>query len=150
MVLFLVFQINGRSEHKTKSGVVKNKSKDTNKTVDASVKNNNIKPGCPKRRRTRCKKCIACTNTDCGQCAFCKDMIKFGGSGKSKQSCMQRQCLQVSQLVQYRMNGTKSYFNIFKDRYNTLNRPLVFSFFSYGSLYNETSLVRTSIIKIPQ
>ncbi|XP_046678996.1 jmjC domain-containing histone demethylation protein 1-like, partial [Homalodisca vitripennis] len=48
----------------------------------------------PRRRRTRCKKCIACNNSDCGQCNFCKDMIKFGGTGKSKQSCIQRQCLQ--------------------------------------------------------
>ncbi|XP_054276227.1 jmjC domain-containing histone demethylation protein 1-like [Macrosteles quadrilineatus] len=48
----------------------------------------------PKRRRTRCKKCVACNNNDCGQCNFCKDMIKFGGTGKSKQSCTQRQCLQ--------------------------------------------------------
>lgn len=53
------------------------------------------KKAAPKRRRTRCKKCVACQNTDCTQCAFCKDMIKFGGTGKSKQSCIQRQCLQV-------------------------------------------------------
>lgn len=27
---------------------------------------------------------------DCGSCTSCKDMIKFGGSGRSKQACSQR------------------------------------------------------------
>lgn len=31
-----------------------------------------------------------CQSPDCGKCAACKDMIKFGGSGKSKQACKQR------------------------------------------------------------
>jgi len=54
----------------------------------------NYKMAAPKRRRTRCKKCVACNNSDCGLCNFCKDMIKYGGTGKSKQSCITRQCLQ--------------------------------------------------------
>ncbi|XP_058808657.1 jmjC domain-containing histone demethylation protein 1-like [Phymastichus coffea] len=47
----------------------------------------------PRRRRTRCKKCEACTRTDCGECVYCQDMVKFGGSGRAKQTCMMRQCL---------------------------------------------------------
>ena len=27
---------------------------------------------------------------DCGKCTFCRDMIKFGGSGRSKQACVHR------------------------------------------------------------
>ncbi|XP_073991040.1 lysine demethylase 2 [Rhodnius prolixus] len=48
----------------------------------------------PRRRRTRCKKCAACHQSDCGECAFCQDMVKFGGSGRAKQTCIMRQCLQ--------------------------------------------------------
>lgn len=45
-----------------------------------------------RRRRTRCKKCDACVRSDCGECHFCKDMKKFGGPGRMKQSCIARQC----------------------------------------------------------
>lgn len=48
--------------------------------------------GSSRRRRTRCKKCEACVRADCGDCHFCKDMKKFGGPGRMKQSCMARQC----------------------------------------------------------
>ncbi|XP_026314216.1 jmjC domain-containing histone demethylation protein 1 [Hyposmocoma kahamanoa] len=48
----------------------------------------------PRRRRTRCKKCEACQRTDCGDCVFCQDMVKFGGLGRAKQTCVMRQCLQ--------------------------------------------------------
>ncbi|CAJ0932111.1 unnamed protein product [Ranitomeya imitator] len=46
-----------------------------------------------RRRRVRCRKCQACLQTECGTCHYCKDMKKFGGPGRMKQSCMQRQCL---------------------------------------------------------
>lgn len=49
-----------------------------------------------RRRRVRCRKCEACTRTECGECAFCKDMKKFGGLGRMKQTCVSRQCLAVS------------------------------------------------------
>uniref|UniRef100_UPI00358FCE41 lysine-specific demethylase 2B-like n=1 Tax=Myxine glutinosa TaxID=7769 RepID=UPI00358FCE41 len=45
-----------------------------------------------RRRRTRCRRCEACVRSECGECTFCKDMKKFGGPGKMKQSCIQRQC----------------------------------------------------------
>lgn len=51
--------------------------------------------GGPRRRRTRCKKCEACQRSDCGDCSFCLDMVKFGGTGRAKQTCIMRQCLQV-------------------------------------------------------
>lgn len=49
--------------------------------------------GQPRRRRTRCKNCAACLRSDCGECSFCLDMVKFGGPGRAKQTCMMRQCL---------------------------------------------------------
>ncbi|CAH0549530.1 unnamed protein product [Brassicogethes aeneus] len=50
--------------------------------------------GGPRRRRTRCKKCEACVRNDCSECSFCLDMVKFGGPGRAKQTCVMRQCLQ--------------------------------------------------------
>ncbi|XP_042193617.1 lysine-specific demethylase 2B isoform X3 [Callorhinchus milii] len=46
-----------------------------------------------RRRRTRCRKCEACLRTECGECHFCRDMKKFGGPGRMKQSCIMRQCI---------------------------------------------------------
>uniref|UniRef100_A0A673C4R3 DNA (cytosine-5)-methyltransferase 1 n=1 Tax=Sphaeramia orbicularis TaxID=375764 RepID=A0A673C4R3_9TELE len=43
-------------------------------------------------KRQRCGVCEVCQSPDCGKCTACKDMIKFGGSGKSKQACKQRRC----------------------------------------------------------
>lgn len=36
--------------------------------------------------------CEVCQLPDCGKCNHCKDMIKFGGSGRSKQACVNRRC----------------------------------------------------------
>lgn len=44
----------------------------------------------------RCKRCEACIRSECGECNFCRDMKKFGGPGKLKQTCVLRQCLSVS------------------------------------------------------
>ncbi|XP_037079530.1 DNA (cytosine-5)-methyltransferase 1-like [Pollicipes pollicipes] len=43
-------------------------------------------------RRTRCGVCEACQQPDCGDCKHCRDMVKFGGSGRSKQCCINRRC----------------------------------------------------------
>ncbi|RZF31855.1 hypothetical protein LSTR_LSTR009502 [Laodelphax striatellus] len=51
--------------------------------------NSNVKV---KERRLRCGVCEACQQPDCGTCISCKDMVKFGGSGRSKQSCVNRRC----------------------------------------------------------
>ena len=34
----------------------------------------------------------ACQSPDCGKCAACRDMVKFGGTGRAKQACHQRRC----------------------------------------------------------
>jgi hypothetical protein len=47
-----------------------------------------------RRRRVRCHDCEPCTRDDCGECKYCKDMKKFGGTGISKQCCLSKQCLQ--------------------------------------------------------
>lgn len=49
-----------------------------------------------RRRRVRCRKCKACMQGECGMCHYCRDMKKFGGPGRMKQSCVLRQCLAVS------------------------------------------------------
>lgn len=49
-----------------------------------------------RRRRVRCRKCKACLQGECGMCHYCRDMKKFGGPGRMKQSCILRQCLAVS------------------------------------------------------
>ena len=41
----------------------------------------------------RCGNCVECARKDCGKCANCSDKLKFGGVGKRKQACLQRQCL---------------------------------------------------------
>ena len=46
-----------------------------------------------KARSQRCGVCEQCMRSDCGQCRHCKDMTKFGGSGRSKQACKERKCL---------------------------------------------------------
>ncbi|XP_053553075.1 lysine-specific demethylase 2A isoform X2 [Bombina bombina] len=46
-----------------------------------------------RRRRVRCRKCQSCVQRECGTCHYCKDMKKFGGPGRMKQSCVQRQCI---------------------------------------------------------
>lgn len=56
-----------------------------------------------RRRRTRCRKCEACTRKECGECHFCKDMKKFGGPGRMKQSCIMRQCIAVSLGIQHQI-----------------------------------------------
>jgi len=40
-----------------------------------------------RQRKVRCGVCEACMTNDCGECTFCKNMIKFGGNGKMKQVC---------------------------------------------------------------
>lgn len=52
-----------------------------------------------RRRRTRCRRCRACVRTECGDCHFCRDMKKFGGPGRMKQSCLLRQCTAVSSVL---------------------------------------------------
>uniref|UniRef100_UPI0035901C94 lysine-specific demethylase 2B-like isoform X2 n=1 Tax=Myxine glutinosa TaxID=7769 RepID=UPI0035901C94 len=52
-----------------------------------------VASGFGKHRRTRCRRCDACMRTECGSCNFCKDMKKFGGPGRMKQSCLMRQCI---------------------------------------------------------
>ncbi|XP_019860626.1 PREDICTED: lysine-specific demethylase 2A-like [Amphimedon queenslandica] len=49
-----------------------------------------------KKRRRRCQKCAGCTAPDCGKCAFCLDMVKFGGQGIRRQCCKERNCLELS------------------------------------------------------
>ncbi|CAG0886916.1 unnamed protein product [Darwinula stevensoni] len=44
------------------------------------------------KKKTRCGVCEKCQAPDCGSCKACKDMLKFGGTGRSKQACVLRKC----------------------------------------------------------
>ena len=46
-------------------------------------------------RKRRCNVCENCMIPECGNCNHCKDMVKFGGTGKSKQACVLRKCLNM-------------------------------------------------------
>ncbi|XP_023572897.1 DNA (cytosine-5)-methyltransferase 1 isoform X2 [Octodon degus] len=43
-------------------------------------------------KRRRCGVCEVCQRPECGKCKACKDMVKFGGCGRSKQACLKRRC----------------------------------------------------------
>lgn len=45
-------------------------------------------------RKRRCRRCPGCLAVDCGNCYACRDMLKYGGRGISKQACCQRRCRQ--------------------------------------------------------
>ena len=47
-------------------------------------------------RRNRCGVCVVCQQADCGECRFCLDLVKFGGTGRSKQSCIHRKCPNIA------------------------------------------------------
>ncbi|NXD44036.1 DNMT1 methyltransferase, partial [Copsychus sechellarum] len=50
-----------------------------------------------KENATKRRRCGVCEVTEggqpeCGKCKACQNMVKFGGSGRSKQACLQRRC----------------------------------------------------------
>jgi len=47
------------------------------------------------RRQLTCGQCTGCLAPDCGQCINCRDKKKFGGLGKRKQRCKEKQCLAI-------------------------------------------------------
>ncbi|XP_033204996.2 DNA methyltransferase 1a isoform X1 [Bombus vancouverensis nearcticus] len=58
--------------------------------ADQLTKHNDTITMGPKRQR--CEVCEHCQQPDCGLCNACKDMIKFGGTGRGKQACIKRRC----------------------------------------------------------
>lgn len=65
------------------------------KAMSAKKKQEGQKRGmeAPKRRRARCGQCDGCKEADCKTCQACRDMPKYGGAGKVKQSCVRRKCI---------------------------------------------------------
>ncbi|NWH98151.1 DNMT1 methyltransferase, partial [Tichodroma muraria] len=47
-------------------------------------------------KRRRCGVCEVCQQPECGKCKACQNMVKFGGSGRSKQACLQRRWVALS------------------------------------------------------
>ena len=66
--------------------------------VFKSLFNDQLDQGCNNNgaisapRRIKCGICEACQKHDCGKCRHCKGMVKFGGTGRSKQACILRNC----------------------------------------------------------
>lgn len=58
--------------------------------ADQIAKDEKEKDKGPKKKR--CGVCEACQSPDCGSCTHCRDMLKFGGTGRAKQACKQRRC----------------------------------------------------------
>lgn len=54
------------------------------------IDNKDIKDENKGPKKKRCGVCEGCQSPDCGECSHCKDMLKFGGSGRSKQACKNR------------------------------------------------------------
>lgn len=52
-----------------------------------------------RKRTMRCGQCTGCKMEECGSCAYCKDMKKFGGPGKKKKACIRRKCLQGTHCI---------------------------------------------------
>jgi len=47
----------------------------------------------PPTRKLRCLECDACKREDCGECRFCLDKPKFGGTHRSRKPCVLRVCM---------------------------------------------------------
>ena len=108
-----------RPKSQAKSKVIKSKSKSTDVScatvtplikscfeslfVDQIAGSDNRKT-----RRQRCNCCEECLNPDCGKCTFCKDMVKFGGTGKLKQACFTRKCRNMAVDINYNSDDSSS------------------------------------------
>ena len=57
------------------------------------------------RRLSRCGVCDPCNRPNCGECDACRDMVKFGGSGRSKKPCAKRACVNI--VRKRRVGGAK-------------------------------------------
>lgn len=55
----------------TKGGNKRN----SNDATNGNERSNGNTSNAPRRRRRRCKVCVPCNSTECGQCAFCLDMV---------------------------------------------------------------------------
>ena len=43
--------------------------------------------------------CPGCSTDECGKCVYCLDMVKYGGPGRKKRCCINRQCNALQQKV---------------------------------------------------
>ena len=66
-----------------------------------------------RRRRVRCKTCEACIGGDCKNCVYCKDMTKYGGPGKMKQTCEKVRKINLILPVQFHESHSIIYIYIY-------------------------------------
>lgn len=83
-------QYNGNSRKHVMRNMPRTKGSIKKRLRPQNIPRSNVE----RRRRVRCHNCEPCTRDDCGDCKYCKDMKKFGGTGISKQCCLAKQCLQ--------------------------------------------------------
>ena len=48
-----------------------------------------------KVKKGKCRRCAGCLRDDCRRCKYCLDMPKYGGTGKLRQACVERRCLET-------------------------------------------------------
>lgn len=60
----------------TNKSVTKANKKTPADATNGNERSNGNSSNAPRRRRRRCKVCVPCNSTECGQCAFCLDMVR--------------------------------------------------------------------------
>eukprot|EP00978_Attheya_sp_CCMP212_P016788 scaffold44276_cov43-Attheya_sp.AAC.3 len=94
------------------------------------------------KRFVRCKKCEECLKEDCGKCVACEDKRKFGGEGKLRQSCEQRHCKNMTEIM-----STPTSTRKVKTRKKTKDKSAVGDSESVVSHNEETESVENSSMK---
>lgn len=69
------------------------------------------------KKRKRCNECAGCTREDCGSCDTCKDMQKFGGTGRKKECCQYRKCTALQPTTCKLTHGTSLTINNANDQF---------------------------------
>lgn len=59
----------------TNKASTKSNKKNASDSTNGTERSNGNSSSAPRRRRRRCKVCVPCNSTECGQCAFCLDMV---------------------------------------------------------------------------
>lgn len=60
----------------TNKSMTKASKKNSVDATNGNERSNGNSSNAPRRRRRRCKVCVPCNSTECGQCAFCLDMVR--------------------------------------------------------------------------
>ncbi len=70
--------------------------KQEQRSPKAKVQNEPLQKGI---KRKRCGDCPGCSTDECGKCVYCLDMVKYGGPGRKKRCCINRQCNALQEVL---------------------------------------------------